>query len=285
MVDLTSALTVASSVGLSVPTAVWLTKKFVSHRLSKDLEAYKDKLNRDRDEWQAALRERVESALGTKSAERDYEFSARKRLYTAIGPLRFQLVLACRDYSNRIKRHASKPFPTEIDVYYGCSFLYRILRPFAVSDLIERQMAYADFSVDPGAVAVLRFRRASFEAWTGGGVVLDHPDADWHTQAQHVFSDKLRCASNTLIMNDGRDRIAYANEFQSFAGNSENRDRLHPFPRLLKAFTFAAKPILWIRMVCFGLLCNDYVRAEGPKIGFHQPDFLVKDLLQTCPDP
>ena len=146
-------------------------------------------------------------------------------------------------------------------------------------------MAYADFSVDPGAVAVLRFRRASFEAWTGGGVVLDHPDADWHTQAQHVFSDKLRCASNTLIMNDGRDRIAYANEFQSFAGNSENRDRLHPFPRLLKAFTFAAKPILWIRMVCFGLLCNDYVRAEWPKIGFHQPDFLVKDLLQTCPDP
>jgi hypothetical protein len=46
-----------------------------------------------------------------------------------------------------------------MDQYYGKNTLYRMLRPIAISELIERQIAYADFAVDPSAVKVLRFRR------------------------------------------------------------------------------------------------------------------------------
>jgi hypothetical protein len=49
-------------------------------------------------------------------------------------------------------------------------------------------MSVADFSVDPGAIALLRFNRAAERMLSGDDVVLDHPGADWSTQSQHLFA-------------------------------------------------------------------------------------------------
>lgn len=50
----------------------------------------------------ADLKRQVENDLGEAAAERSYNFDARKRLYAAIGPLRFQLVVAAVQYRARV---------------------------------------------------------------------------------------------------------------------------------------------------------------------------------------
>jgi hypothetical protein len=162
---ITFITSVVSSLGLSTATAAWLAREWIGQRLKKDLAEHKSTLDRARDEWQSGLRQEVELALGAEAAEREYRSAARRRLYEAIGPLCFQLLLACRQLADRIQSHGINPKPYDMDVakYYGRSTLYRLLRPIAISDLIERQMAFADFAVDPEAAVPLRFRRALFQ--------------------------------------------------------------------------------------------------------------------------
>jgi hypothetical protein len=301
---LTSTL---SSVGISALTAGWLSRQLVLHRLNKDIEDYKNSLtqrlelhkstltkeidvhrntlDQARDQWQAMLRQQIETALGDQAAERDYRFAARKRLFEATGPLRFQLLLSCRELTQRVKRHVTTRFSTNLDGYYGQSTLYRILRPLAISELIERQVTSVDFAVDPSAIDVLRFRRSAFLAWTDGAITLNHPDMKWDRQLFHVFSDSLRRAYNALIVPDSRgDRVMHYNEFEEFIASDNGKAKLHPFPRLLDGFSLDSKPILWLRLVCFGYICNAHVTSTGQTSGFSERQFPVHDLLAACKD-
>lgn len=45
--------------------------------------------------------------LATHQARVDYESAARRRLYEALGPLRFQLLIASRDVIRRVRPHHS----------------------------------------------------------------------------------------------------------------------------------------------------------------------------------
>lgn len=168
------ASVVLSSAGVSLVTAGWLAQKLVEHRLTKDLETFKtqqeEKLELEKAEWDGRVRQKVETVLAERAADRDYVLQARKRLYSAIGPLKFQLLVACRDLSGRIKRHATFDEQERIDVddYYGRSTLYRILRPIALTELVERQISYADFGVDPDAVNLLTLKKNIFGVLSGG---------------------------------------------------------------------------------------------------------------------
>src|ERR1051326_1516949 len=107
----------------------------------------------------------------------DYELPAKQRLYQALGPLRLQLIFASRDVVDRVRRHPGTSWNLDPHEYYGRSFIWRLLRPPAIAALIERQLAIADFSVDPGALDLLRLNAAMEEMLTGGEVLLGHPGA------------------------------------------------------------------------------------------------------------
>jgi hypothetical protein len=98
-----------------------------------------------------------------RKADVDYRSNARKRLYEAIGPLRLQLLFAARDVVDRVTGHLRDAVPAgrgwnmDVKAYYVQSFVYRILRPLAIGQLIERQMSIADFAVDDSALELLRF--------------------------------------------------------------------------------------------------------------------------------
>ena len=109
--------------GISAAGAYWLARTLVQHKLNRDIENYKSELARQLDAQKtlaaqdlerlkntlqleqsrikatmdAQIRMEVEAQLGELAVQRQYEYEARRRLYTAIGPLRFQLLLACRD--------------------------------------------------------------------------------------------------------------------------------------------------------------------------------------------
>src|SRR6266436_657916 len=148
--DATTLISSLISSGIvSFAAARWLAKRLVDHRLRKELAEHKgaidakvgkelaehsallnDRLTAARTEVDAFLRRSVEENLGERAAERQYRFEAQKRLYAAIGPLRFQLVLACSDFAGRIERigNGKQQYPTSLNGYFGRSTAFRLLR-------------------------------------------------------------------------------------------------------------------------------------------------------------
>jgi hypothetical protein len=282
---------VMASLGISASTAAWLSKRFVDHRLSKDMEAFKSELTRelarDKASWEGQIRQEVELFLGDRAADREYQLEARKRLYSSIGPLKFQLVVACRDYSNRIVNYGlGTRYATDIGGYYGKSTLYRLLKPFALSELLERQMTYFDFSVDPSVASLLQFKRAAYASLTSGSIIVEgQQGVEWRAQQQHVFYDNLSRASNAMIKSArGGGRVLRFHEFDEFVQAPDSRRRLEPLPELFREFDIVQKPIWWIRLVTLALLCNEFERAVGANVGFDQADFPLARLLAVSTD-
>ena len=283
---------VSSSLGLSAVTAAWLSRALISHRLEKDLEAFKSELERDRAidlaEVEGRIRKQVEAGLGDLAAQRQYEFDARKRLYTAIGPLRFQLLLACRDLAGRVQGHADgRAYALGLDGYYGRSTLFRLLRPLCLAELVERQIAYADFAVDSGAVDLLRFKKSAFAAFSGGSLVEGHPDVNWGNQVQHVFFDYVGRCANMMIVEEapGHERAIRFHEFEKLLRSKDGAAAFSPFPVILDGMTPKAKPLFWLRLVAYGHLCNGFINKTGQPIGFETRDYPVAALLAITEDP
>jgi hypothetical protein len=292
---ITIVTSVASSLGLSIPAAAWLSQNLIKHRLDKDMTVFKGEVEAVHKARQASLdgeiKQHVDTVLGERAADRQYAFEAKKRLYSAIGPLRFQLLLACRDLAGRIMargRAGAEGYSTGIGGYYGRSTLYRILRPLCISELIERQIAYADFAVDPGAVDLLRFKKSAFSAFAGDILVSGHPRVNWDHQLEHVYVDNLtRCAS-ALITTGATPadlRVMRFHEFESFVADRDNLPRIAPFPDLLATMTPTSKPLLWLRLVGYAALCNDLINRTGGDVGFEQEEYPVRDLLLAGSDP
>ena len=290
--DLATLLTsVTAAAGVSAATAGWLSKSLISHRLSKDLEEFKSRLEQNRAEIKVALEgqihQAVETLLGDRAADRQYSAEAKRRLYTAIGPLRFQLLLACRDLAGRISRHGlGVAYDLSVDEYYGRSTLFRILRPLALGELIERQIAYADFSVDAGAVDLLRFKKNAFAVFSGDSLVHGHSRVDWTRELEHVVFDALGSCASALVVRegDGRERPMRFHEFDAFVEEPESKEMLTPFPFILEDFTPQGKPLFWLRLVAYGYLCTDFVNRTGRAIGFEEREYPVSKLLMVSED-
>lgn len=313
--DTSTVLTaVTSSLGLSLAGAYWLARSLIAHRLqvaiemrkielAEQLETHKlgltqqlEKLRgelqlelaHDKAQIEGSVRREVETFLGQAAAQRQYEYDARRRLNLAIGPLRFQLLLACRDLAGRIEALGSreKCFSLSLQGYYGRSTLYRLLRPVAIGEVIETQVAMNDFSVEPAALDCLRFRRSLTRILSGDELVDGHPKVDWTRQTQHVYSDSLSVCAQALIQreDDQTQRILRFDEF------NERLDRaglqsVAPFDELLSGFQPATKPILWLRLVAYGHACNALVDRLGAGTGFDSRGFPTERLLLQGQDP
>lgn len=303
--DVATILTAIGSSGIvSIGVARWLTQRLIDHRLTKDLKTYQlqldeklaaskaeldGRLSTAKSELDASLRRSVEEYLGDKTAERQYRFDALKRLYTAIGPLRFQLARACDEFTARIDRIGTgkQPYATSLSGYFGRSTLFRLLKLFAITELIERQIADADFSVDPSTVNLLRFKHQAFMCLSSSNVVLNHPNAKYTSQIEHVFFDTLSIVSAALIVVEpaGKpDRTMRFDEFSMFVEEKSKLEKLDPFPRLFEDFTVDSKPILWVRFVTLAQLCNTFLATEGPRVGITPESYDCSKMLLATTD-
>lgn len=276
-----------SIVWLLITSVVALASGFLSSWLTYRFIKRQEIIDQAR--WQGEIRKEVEDYLGDKSAEREYNLEARKRLYHAIGPLRFQLVVACKDVAARVANYGSDPkYSMTINGYYGQSTLYRLLRPLAIAELIEQQITYADFSVDLTAIGLLRFKRTASMALTDGKAILYHKDANWEYELQHLFSGTVSNLASSLIIQDedvsNKQRPMHFHEFEAFIRDRKNLKLFAPLARILEDFTIVDKPIFWARLVCLGYVCNEYVAQAGSTIGFERYWFDVRELLQRSED-
>jgi len=286
-----AVLSVLSGGGVALLAAKWIAQKAVDHGLAVHLENHKAELQRqviqskaqiDADvataqaKLEASLHRSNELMLGEEAAERAYRFEARKRLYSEVGPLRFQLIDASIRFRKRIRSFVREPYSTKIQGYFGRSLLYRIGRVLAVTELIERKIAHADFSVDPAMVILLRFRGQVFKALSSGDVPLDHPDVDWTNQREHIFRDQLPVIAVSMVVEDPMERVTRFDEFI----NHLDRDHgtyLQPLARLVDQFDLTRTPIFWLRLLamseaCRGLLENEPVaeQLDNPRLDLRQ---------------
>jgi hypothetical protein len=308
----TVVATVSSSLGLSLAGAYWLARTLIQHQLTEALEKRKAELSRELETHKLAIsqdlertkgqiqldlgrdkavvegsvKREVETQLGQLAAQRQYEYDARRRLYLAIGPLRFQLLLACRDYAGRIVAfHGTERYSMALTNYYGRSTLYRLLRPLAIGELIEKQVAVTDFGVDPGAVDCLRFRRTITRIMSGDELVEGRPGVKWDAEVEHVYADSLAVSAQALIGHDpdGSERVLRFDEFTERL-KAEGWGIVAPFNALLEDFLVGAKPILWLRLVAYGHACNALIDRLGQGLGFEPRPFPTELLLRRAGD-
>jgi hypothetical protein len=225
-----------------------------------------------------------------RKAEIDYKLPARQRLYQAIGPLRLQLLFSARDVVRRVSSHPGTRWNLNPSQYYASSFMWRLLRPLAIGQLIQRQMTVADFSVDPASLRLLRFNAAMEEALTGGQVVEDLSGVDWGTQTQHLFGDNLRVAAAKLIFGaeDGADGVMDFAQFASaFPNPTEEpalRDLATIFVRCQQGGSLLGNPVFWLRVVAHTYFCHSLISSQGAGLGFEHRPLDVQKLLATVPD-
>lgn len=280
--DFVSIITfITSTFGISATTAGILSKMLLDHKFSEKREEMKLTLAAD-------LRQEVETILAEQGADREYRLEARKRLYMAIGPLKFQLLVACRDLSGRVISHGLRAsYDTCLEEYYGRSFLFRIIRPLAISEIAERQMSYADFSIDQQAIEIFKFKKNAFAAFSGGNLVKGHSGVVWNTQEQHIFFDYLSRNTNALITDEDKKsaRVIRYDEFESILSDNNSLKRFEPFRSILHDFSIRTKTLFWLRLVAYAYLCNMYINRAGQDIGFEEREFPLTDLLLASNDP
>lgn len=303
--EVLSLLGAMTATGLtSIGVAHYLSKRLLDHRLSKDLKDYEanisktlaehkadldNRANTAKVEGEAKLKKEIEEYLGERSAERAYCAEAKKRLYLAVGPLRLQLLVAAAEYTNRVARigDGQYTYDMSIETYFGQSTAYRLLRVLAISELIERQIAYADFTVDPSMRSLLRFKRQAFLSLSSHQVSLGHPNENWNKQEQHVFYDVLAIIASSLIIQDvanSTDRVMRFDEFSAMVACEKSALRIDPIPRLITELSARTKPILWLRFLALAQLCTGLLEAQGTALGLEIEPINVEKMLKLIED-
>ena len=232
----------------------------------------------------------TQRALAARQARIDYEYGAKKRLYEAVGPLRFQLLLACRDVVNRVDGHRrSMRWNMLPQDYYVHSFIYRLLRPLAISVLLERQMNYADFSVDPQPGRLLRFGASGYRMLTERDP-LPHPiDIDWSRESQHLFRENLRLAALRLLREDrdGQEIVMDYSDFKLACPDPLADEAVAPLARIFArtSDSLAELPQWWLRLVGYAWACRTLISDDGKGAGVSVPPLQVPVLLALIKDP
>jgi hypothetical protein len=268
--------------GISSLAAVnFLGKRLIEHRLSKDLKKYEADiekemvghkasldaaLNASKAAHEAALKRDLEVFLGEKGSERLYVQEARRKLYVAVGPLRFQLLQASVEFSNRIEGIVrGNSYEFSMDAYFGRSTAYRILRVLGLCELIDRQVAIADFSVDPEIRQLLTFKRQIQTCLCSEKITLKHPHEKWDRQIEHLFRDTTTTLGSLMIVAEPGlgYRVKRYEEFLSDLADSVVALRYRPLLSLLEAFTPVSKPLVWLRLLSLAQASQALVARQG----------------------
>lgn len=236
--------------------------------------------------------EAFKANLKEKSAQNEakfqYELEAKKHLYHAVGHLRFQLLLAARDVAQHVILFGEdgRQYPTTVKNYYGQSTLYRFVRPIALCEMIERQISFADFSVDPESIELLQLKRSIYTCFSSGDPILQHPKANWQKQEQHIFYHSLSRISDAIVKEeaDGMRSLMPFHEFEDFVVGDGNSSKMSPLPELLEDFSLEQKPLLWLRFILFGFLCSEIVNKKGVSMGFEPIEFPLDALISKVND-
>lgn len=137
-----------------------------SERKARRHESRMEGLKSDLEKEVKRLEAQLADSNSERSARRDYEYEARKRLYAEVEPILFQLVELSESALHRIyslartARHGNLSDPKtswlasdEEGYYYFHSTIYHLLAPIAAVKLLQRRITFVDLSVEKSIAA------------------------------------------------------------------------------------------------------------------------------------
>jgi hypothetical protein len=197
------------------------------------------------------LRSDLEEQSSEKEARRQYEYEARKRLYSAVAPAIFQLgelvdagltEIGCLCDPSLVGRYALTPEEREAlrtrgwigsTAYEFVSAAYALICPLAIYRILQRRITSFDLSLDAQVYAQWCLIRASYQASQRDGIIarldpaIDYePDVpNWRIRRsedprrrwwQGVTRGRLDTAIDLLLVDDqdGQVRVATFGEFE-----------------------------------------------------------------------
>lgn len=250
----------------------------------------------------------IEAQLADKNAERDarrdYEYEARKRLYTEVEPILFQLVELSEAALHRIYSLArtarlgnlSDPATSWLrsdEDYYYRSTLYALLAPMAAVKLLQRRITFVDLSVEKSIAAEYTLAKKLFITFTDdfelarcepavqydphsrllagsqGNSLLDGaPEVYWK---QGVVLGDVETAAQSLLVDSGDGRPARVKSYSEFDKEMENSDSdvaqaMQNIRYLFLWFHPARRPVLWRILVVQACLYNTFLNLRDAKL-------------------
>jgi hypothetical protein len=258
--------------------------------LQEQLETQKAQLQKRLEEHKAesqvqieALKAHFSDRNSASAARRDYEYDARKRLYSEVEPLLFELYEAAEECYFRVlslnrsahQEHLGlgKDSWLSHDGYYLISTAYKLILPSTIFRLIRRRLTFVDLKLDE--VIRLRYLLAknlahSFtDAFDFASLVPSLPyTPSWETEAdsienrsfkrhQGLISGDLENILDDLINSkDGSLVPMSLGEFQNLAKQSTSESHQRTLLDLYRGFSPATDPVLARMLVTQAILCR-----------------------------
>lgn len=226
------------------------------------------------------LRDDLQRAREDRNARRDYEYEARKRLYTECEPLLFQLAQMAEAARSRVLSLARSARTEDLrstpdgwltgQGYYLLTTMYRFVAPAAVFRLIQRRLTFVDLSLDRHIAlryelgrCLYRSYRRDFEVASMQPVLTYDPDKrvsdeerrshpEWFGK-QGIYAGVLDNLADALIVlePDQPSRCMTNGEFEHAYKDEQSaiHQQFRSVARLFTGFHPRTRPVLWRLLV------------------------------------
>jgi hypothetical protein len=240
----------------AVVTAVFSV--YVQHQTARENENRDEKLAKTSESLEE-LKDRLTREAAEESARRDYEYEARKRLYTQIQPLLFQLAELCESsYDRIVSLQRARVFRLLTPgSYVMLSTIYRLASPLVVVRQIQRNLTTVDLGVDSTVRGQYLVAKEIARTLTCGQQLAEtNPKLDyrWRNPAerQHIGIGELEMLVKLLSVTDanGVTRPMDYSEFQACCQNDNRARRVVSYIEIrLAEANPLTKPVVWRTLV------------------------------------
>lgn len=261
----------------------------------------------------AALTSTLRDDESVRSARRDYEYEALKRLYTECEPLLFQFFELAEDAESRVRALARDSRRGNLQAdgtgwlagqgYYFHSTAYRFFAPLTAIRILQRRLTAVDLDLDSRLKMQYRLLRVLYRSVTDDQYLAhrsprltydpDRADPEEPASAsliaarpetyvrQGLYRGTLDRLVDSMIVRDRElDRVMSFSEFLQFQqdGTSALCGVLPDVSPLLLRFHPVTRPVLW-RVLVAQKLIYDALRAsrEVDRTGFDDVESLIPD--------
>jgi hypothetical protein len=267
---------------------------FLTPALQRPLERFKGRILSEVERKKAELADEA----SVRNARRTYEFDARKRLFSQLGPLLFQLFEATEGSYYRVVSlvrtqkldHLGRGEKSWLDAfghYYFNSTIYRLFLPIVIYRLIQRSTTFVELNLDDHIQTKYSLLKLSYFAFTDHFVLAQEqpalpydPDVkNWKTARednpalhwrQGLTIGRLDHLIDSTIVTEGdvRRPMNFGEFENAVLNNATFQSAFNPVADIFHGFSFDSRPVLARTLLAHAylmrlLLYSYYTKSEN----------------------
>ncbi len=244
------------------------------------------------------LKDQLGSRARDRDAVRDYEYAARRRLYSECEPVIFRFLESCDAARIRIERMAGhnpalQPLDFAADADHRLSTLYRLVAPVAEFALLRERLTMFDLHLEPRIYAEYSLGRLAVEAFHEDAHFASAEPArpyqpgqrpGWGKKAdtaiysrQGISPEDTEQLVDALVevSADGKRMISYQQFRHQARSRGAVKDMVIRLAYLVQDFSPQRRPVLWrVLSAQHGLytLLRRTAQGKGGKLSFAVPE-------------